>query len=51
VVGLYEYYFITYHGKNRVFVSTGARLGLLYMIKKEKKTSKENINDIMINLE
>ena len=48
---LIEHYFITYHGNNRVFVLTGAGLGLLYLIKKERKTSKGSIYDIMINLE
>lgn len=48
---LIEYYFITYHGNSQVFVLTGAGLGLLYMIKKEKRISKESINEIMINLE
>jgi hypothetical protein len=48
---LIEYYFINYHGNSRFFVLTGAGLGLLYMIKKEKRISKESINKIMINLE
>lgn len=48
---LIEYYFINYHGNSRVFVLTGAGLGLLYMIKNEKRISKESISEIMINLE
>ena len=48
---LIEYYFINYHGNSRVFVLTGAGLGLLYMINKEKRISKESINKILINLE
>jgi hypothetical protein len=48
---LTEYYLITYHGQNQVFVLTCEGLDLLYMIKKEKKTSNKSIKDIIITLE
>ena len=48
---LIESYFINYHGNSGVFVLTGAGLGLLYMIKKEKRISKESINKIINNIE